>query len=224
MTLAAKYKVCASCDKRIQIDDATCWNCGSVDFKPLPGAPPAMTKAADNDSVSAQLDALAGEFQQWFTQKEIEHLPEILHPGERIKALTSGRYRGNTWLITVTDQRIVFLDKGLVFGLQQFDLPLHQISSISHQSGLVFGELHIATSSEHCIVERIAKGEVARVSAIISALVREAHAPAAANAPGPSAAPRPVDVATQIERLAALMEKGLLTKEEFEAQKAKLLS
>lgn len=221
MTLATKYKVCASCDKRIQIDDVKCWNCGCSDFKPLPGAPPGVPEVTGNDSVTAQLEALAGEFQQWFTKKEIEHLPEVLHEGEQMKGLTSGRYRGNTWLIVVTDQRVLFLDKGMVFGLQQFDLPLHQISSISHQSGLVFGELHIATSSEHCLVERIPKGEIARVSAIISALVRKAHAPSPAAAPAANAPA--VDVASQLERLAALMEKGMLTKEEFAAQKAKLL-
>lgn len=32
-----------------------------------------------------------------------------------------------------------------------------------------------------------------------------------------------VDVASQLEKLAALMEKGILTKEEFDAQKKKLL-
>lgn len=223
MGLETKYKVCVSCDKRIQIDDATCWNCGSVDFKPLPGPQPESATLPAGDSVAAQLEAL-GDFQQWFTWKEIEHLPEVLHPGERIKALTSGRFLGNTWLIIVTDERIVFLDKGLVYGLRQIDLPLHQISSLSHTAGLIFGELHIATSSEHCLIERIPKDDVGKVAAIVSRLVRNTHEPAPQTESAASPTAGPVDVASQLERLAALLEKGVLTKEEFEAQKTKLLS
>jgi hypothetical protein len=210
--LATKYKVCASCAKHIQIDDARCWHCGSLDFKPLPAPQPESPTTAVGESVAAQLKAL-GDFHRWFTRKEIQHLPEVLHRGERIKALTSGRYQGNTWLIIVTDQRIVFLDKGMVFGLKQDELPLHQISSLSHRTGLIFGELHIATSGGYCILERIPKDEAAKIAAIISTLIRTA-----------SPMTGPVDVASQLERLAALLEKGLLTKDEFAAQKAKLLS
>jgi hypothetical protein len=228
--LAKKYKVCASCNKRIQIDDDKCWNCGSVDFKPLP-VPQSESRSpvtplpatAAGASVEAQLEALASEFNQWFTKAEIQHLPEVLHSGEQIKALTSGRYQGNTWLITVTDQRLLFLDKGLLYGLKQVDLPLHQISSLAHKTGLVFGELHIATSGGFCVVENIPKGDAAKVAAIVSALVRKAHE-ATQTAPVPSSSSGAVDVASQLERLAALMEKGILTKEEFAAQKAKLLS
>lgn len=203
--LATKYKVCASCDKRIQIDDAKCWHCGSVDFKPLPVPHAEPVTATLSESIDAQLAAL-GDFQHLFTRKEVQYLPKVLHPGERIKALTSGRHLGSTWLVVVTDQRIVFLDKGMVYGLRQDDLPLHQISSVSHKTGVIFGELHIASSGGHCIVENIPKDETLKVAAIISELVRSG------------------DVVSQLERLATLVEKGILTKEEFEAQKAKLLS
>jgi hypothetical protein len=101
----------------------------------------------------------------------------------------------------------------MVFGLKQDELPLHQISSLSHRTGLIFGELHIATSGGYCILERIPKDEAAKIAAIISTLIRTA-----------SPMTGPVDVASQLERLAALLEKGLLTKDEFAAQKAKLLS
>jgi hypothetical protein len=225
MGLATKYKVCVSCDKRIQIDDAECWNCKSRDFKPLPGfePQPESPAVAMDENIAAQLETLR-DFHQWFTRKEIAHLPEVLHRGEQIKALTSGRHRGNSWLIVVTDQRIVFLDKGLVFGLQQVDYPLHQISALSHKTGLIFGELHIATSGDHCIIERIPKDEAGKVAAIISTLVRNTHEPDPPAATTATPITDPAGVASQLERLAELMEKGLLTKEEFDAQKAKLLS
>lgn len=53
--------------------------------------------------------------------------------------------------------------------------------------------------------------------------VAYAPMPEAAPAP-PEAAPAPqVDVVTQLERLGALKAQGILTEEEFQAQKAKLL-
>lgn len=221
-TLGAKYKVCASCDKRVRITDATCWSCQSGDFKPLVSKePPRPVEQSDPDSVENQLKAL-GDFHQWFTRKEIQHLPAVLSNGEKIKALTSGLYQGNSWLITVTDQRLLFLDKGMVFGLKQVELPLRQISAMSHKTGLLFGEIHIATGGGKSVIQSIPKGEVAKIAAIISALVRGVHevkSPAST-----AAAPPQIDVASQLERLAALMEKGLLTPEEFAAQKAKLLS
>jgi len=50
----------------------------------------------------------------------------------------------------------------------------------------------------------------------------QAPAPAPA-APAPAAAPAGDDVVSQLERLAALQQQGILTPEEFAAQKAKIL-
>ena len=236
-----KYKECSSCGKHTRETESRCWKCGAAlgesalttavaadaeTNRPVPQAEEetsvnvkGSTMGVDPSTVNAQIKAL-GDFHQWFTKKEIQHLPEVMTPGETIRALTSGYYDSNTWLITVTDQRILFLDKGMLFGLKQVDLPFHQISSISHKTGLVFGELHIATSSGKCLIKNIPKSEVAKISGILSSLVREAHAPAAR----PSAQTGSGDVASQLERLAALMEKGVLTAQEFSAHKAKLLS
>ena len=54
---------------------------------------------------------------QFFTKKELYYLPEVLMENEPVLAYTSGFMDGNTWLITLTDRRIIFLDKGLIYGL-----------------------------------------------------------------------------------------------------------
>jgi hypothetical protein len=175
--------------------------------------------AVDRRTVDTQLDAL-GDFHQWFAKKEIRHLPSVLNRGETIRAVTSGVYQGNTWLVTVTDQRILFLDKGRFYGVTQVELPLRQISSISYKTGLMYGELHIATSSGgQNTVKKLRKVEVAKLSSIVSSLVSRAHSPTQPNTQTQS-----MDVASQLERLAALVERGILTRQEFSAQKAKLLS
>jgi hypothetical protein len=174
------------CGESIDCDAYYCRYCKrnlpTIDGKP------SFDKAgtADPDSVENQLKAL-GDFHQWFTRKEILHLPAVLSKGEKIKALTSGLYQGNTWLITVTDQRLLFLDKGMVFGLKQVELPLRQISALSHKTGLMYGEIHIATGGGNSVIQSIPKGEVAKVASVISALVRDAQQP---KAPTVTASPR----------------------------------
>jgi hypothetical protein len=173
----------------------------------------------DKATVDAQLKAL-GDFHQYFTKKEVNCLPQVLIQGENIRALTSGLYEGNTWLVTVTDQRLLFLDKGMLYGLKQIEMPLRQISSISHKTGMIFGELHIATSSGKSVVKQIPKTDVVKIATVVSELVRGSHTPPV----GPAQSAVATDVASQLERLAALMEKGVLTPAEFATQKAKLLS
>ena len=77
------------------------------------------------------------------TKKEIKHLPEILREGEKIVGLMSGLMDGNTWLITATNKRIIFLDKGFLYGLKQSETPLSKISSIEFQKGILMGEIKV---------------------------------------------------------------------------------
>jgi hypothetical protein len=175
--------------------------------------------AIDRRTVDNQLKAL-GDFHRWFAKKEIRHLPSVLNSGETIRAVTSGAYQGSTWLVTVTDQRILFLDKGRFYGVTQVELPLRQINSISYKTGLMYGELHIATSSGgKNTVKKLRKVEVAKLSSIVSSLISKTHSPSTQ----PSTQTQLMDVASQLERLATLVERGILTPQEFAAQKAKLL-
>jgi lambda repressor-like predicted transcriptional regulator len=140
----------------------------------------------------------------------------VLLEGEEVLALTSGIMDGNTWLLTVTDRRILLLDKGMIFGLKQLDMPLSQIKSVSHKKGLLFGEILIDTGGQIKTVKNISKNDAPKVCAIIAQTLHSSAGPAKAQSGG-------TDVVAQLEKLAALKEKGLLTDEEFAAQKAKLL-
>ncbi len=77
------------------------------------------------------------------TRKEIKELPSILHPDEDLIYITSGFLDGNTWLIACTNKRVIFLDKGLIYGLKQFEIPLDKINSIGHTKGIFFGKITI---------------------------------------------------------------------------------
>ncbi|MFC1807880.1 PH domain-containing protein [Candidatus Omnitrophota bacterium] len=170
----------------------------------------------DVNIVAEQIKQL-GDFHEYFTKKEIAYLPSILNEGEKIHAMTSGLYEGNTWLIVVTNNRLVFLDKGMIYGLKQVELPLYQISGIAHKTGIAFGKIEISTSAGSKTIDMILKQYVVKVTQTISDLARQASAKPATQAPQ-------TDVASQIEKLVELKEKGILTEEEFQSQKKKLLA
>ena len=69
-------------------------------------------------------------------------------------------------------------------------------------------------------VKKLRKVEVAKLSSIVSSLISKTHS----RSTQPSTQTQLMDVASQLERLAALVERGILTPQEFAAQKAKLLS
>ena len=92
-----------------------------------------------------------------------QRLPETLEPGESIKALTSGVMDGNTWLVICTDRRVLFLDKGLIYGLKQMEIPLDGISSVSQRMGLVLGSIQILGAGLSGMkVNNIPKDDVAK--------------------------------------------------------------
>ncbi|RKY81898.1 hypothetical protein DRP98_09690 [candidate division KSB1 bacterium] len=171
----------------------------------------------DKSVIDEQIKKL-GEFDQWFTKKEIKYLPEVIDEGEEIRAMTSGYYEGNTWLVVVTTRRVLFLDKGMIYGLKQMEMPLAQITSISYKTGLMFGEIEVDTAGSKKKIDTISKKDVPKVAKIISDLLKQIHSNANA-----TQASSQLDVISQLEKLAELKEKGILTEEEFLAQKAKLL-
>ena len=92
--------------------------------------------------IAAQIDTI-GETDTFGTKKEIRYLPEVLDSDEKIVGLTSGVLKGTTWLIVCTDRRVIFLDKGFLYGFKQTEIPLDSISSVTQETGLMFGSITV---------------------------------------------------------------------------------
>lgn len=168
--------------------------------------------------VDAQIEKL-GDYGAFFTKKERKYLPDVMDADEEVKAMTSGVMDGNTWLITVTNKRVLFLDKGMIAGLKQTDLLLDHITAVSSKTGLLLGEIHVATSGGSHQIKNIEKKYVPMVTNVLNDLLRNKDSVASAA----SAVASEDDVIAKLERLAKLKEQGVLTDEEFAAQKAALL-
>jgi hypothetical protein len=171
------------------------------------------------EQIDQQLKSVK-QFEMFFTKKEVQYLPEVIREGETIHGMVSGMYEGNTWLVVATDQRLLFLDKGMLYGLKQAEIPLSSISSIQHKTGMLFGTLGVTTSNADKKVDNIDKQATVYFAELLSGLIRSSKA-----APSPTTARSATeDRIAQLERLAALKEKGILTDQEFQAEKAKILA
>jgi hypothetical protein len=177
-------------------------------------------KNAAPAQLKAEYDRIAKEVgdAQFFTKKELNHLPEVLADGEQVLAFTSGLMDGHTWLITLTDRRIIFLDKGMVWGLKQTAIDLDKINAVTGETGIIFGTIKIEDGAKEREIRNVWKKTVIKFTNKARDAIEERKAPRAGLR---EAKP---DLVKQLEGLAALRDKGVLTEGEFAAQKSKLLA
>jgi hypothetical protein len=97
-----------------------------------------------------------------------------------------------------------------------------QVSEISLARGLVWSDIIVeSTGGKSMELEGMPKADAERVKLLIDDAVRVARGGGAAASASVVAAP---DLADQLQKLAGLRDQGILTDDEFAAQKAKLLA
>jgi len=172
------------------------------------------------ERIQAQIKALA-EVDTFGTKKEIRYLPDILTENESILALTSGLMGGNTWLIVCTEKRVIFLDKGMMYGLKQRETPLEKINSIEQKTGMMFGSIGIWDGAAHMEIKKVSKRTVRPFVEAVNRAREDLRSTESGHQQ--STASQGADVASQLERLADLRDRGVLTESEFQAQKTRIL-
>lgn len=193
-----------------------------------PKAIKGMSEGAREDYYR-QLAAEVGD-DRIMTAGERKHLPDVMMPDELLLWTSSGILKstgkegksGGMALIALTDRRILILDKRLFAGTQTIAIDLDKVNSITGDTGMFFGGFKIQDSGNERDVGQVAKASVMpfveRVQQAIEARKSEARRMVE---PAPTSNG---DIVSQLERLAELKERGILTDDEFAEQKAKLLS
>lgn len=109
-------------------------------------------------------------------------------------------------------------------------IPMRSISSVqTKKDGFRYSKVTVHATGNP-IDFRLAHDDAVRMKEVITDLILGKHNPAPAAAPSPAPAPQPaapapeVDVIGKLKELAELRDAGILTDDEFAAQKAKLLS
>ncbi|MCR3959593.1 PH domain-containing protein [Aeromonas veronii] len=177
--------------------------------------------AADRKAECKRIAAEVGD-DLFFTKKELDHLPEILLDGERVISFTSGMMDGNTWLITLTDKRIIFLDKGMLYGLKQAVIDLDKVNAVSGETGLILGSISIQDGAATRTIKNVQKKTVVNFTNKVRDALEARKRPQFPH-PASTNPAETTDVISQLERLASLKEKGMLSQDEFEQQKSKLI-
>ncbi len=193
-----------------------------------------MTSKAE--AIRAAISQMHGG-QQWLGRKEIAELPSILWEDELPERIIHGWYGKGNGIVVATNKRLVFVDKGLMWGLRVEDFPYDKVSSIEYNTGLLLGELTIYTSGNRAKIENIDKSQCREfaeyVRARITSVMQHRSVPSAphavttmqTNPVGPQASPVASghELMAQLERLGQLKIQGLIDDQEFKAAKAKLL-
>jgi hypothetical protein len=131
----------------------------------------------DRGAIDAQLRDI-GEGARWWEQREFRELPYILHDGEVIHGLIRGKVLGRRrprllpagdWLIVATSVRVLCI-RDERFGRKQIDVPLAQVASMQHSTGMFAAQVTIQTSERRYRL-RISKDEAFRFVGALSPLV-----------------------------------------------------
>ena len=168
-------------------------------------------------------------------------LYDILDVGEELDCIVGGMFgpdlqqaklgrslrRG---VIVATDRRIIMLDKGVLGSSEVAEMPYNSISAITYSTGLFAGGLRIVgRGGTNFRIEAVRPKEDAKEFAdCVRDHLQSRKAIESVTYPEQRAAPLDSSpttgsIASELEKLADLRERGLLSQEEFDASKRNLL-
>ena len=161
----------------------------------------------------------AGVSDTFGTKKEVKYLPEILYDDEVLQYATSGFVNNNTVLVVLTQKRLLFIDKGFLYGVRTTEIPLDMVNGVSYSKGLLLGEISVMNGTTSVKVGSVSK----QTTDIMANAIKENAEKYKKQLHGYSAQAE-ATVADELLKLKGLLDAGVLSQEEFEVQKAKILA
>lgn len=76
---------------------------------------------------------------------------------ENVYNLIQGIYNNGIGIFAATNKRLIFIDKGLMYGLKVEDFHYDKISSIQYLAGLLLGKLLIFVSGNKEVIDNVDK-------------------------------------------------------------------
>lgn len=160
--------------------------------------------------------------EKFLGRREIKELPQILWEDELPELAIQGLYNNMSGLLVATNKRLIFVDKG-VFSLTVEDFPYDKVTSLQYNTGLAFGGLEIYASGNKAEIKQVSKNQIKPFAEYVRARITKATPHASYTQPVTPASNSNDDMISQLERLAKLKEQSILTEDEFQAQKRKIL-
>ena len=176
------------------------------------------------EQVKTQIKRIDG-LSKFLGKREIKELPNILWENENVENLIQGTYNNGNGILVATNKRLVFIDKGLLYGLKVEDFPFDKISSIQYSTGMLLGKLTIFASGNKAIIDNVDKQRVRIFGDFVRNKIssNDSENSAQTTSSTRNNTVSQDDILSKLERLAKLKEQGILTEDEFVQQKHKLL-
>ena len=134
--------------------------------------------------------------------------------------ITTGSYGGGSGLVVLTDDRLLFFREGWLSKSSE-DFPMNKVSSVGFHAGLLLGKISVHASGNKAEIENVDKQDGKRIVDNIRSRLANPQAQTPAHGPVTTgAAPDPLD---QLRKLGELHDAGVVSDEEFEAKKERLL-
>jgi hypothetical protein len=171
------------------------------------------------EQIKNQISHLDG-ISMFLGRREINELPNILWENENVENLIQGTYNNGNGILVATTHRLIFIDKGLIFGLKVEDFPYSKISSIQYSTGLLLGKLTIFVSGNKAVIDNVDKKRVRIFGDFVrNRISSQEQSSSKVQATTVAQTEISDDIINKLERLAKLKEQGILTEDEFNKQK-----
>ena len=153
------------------------------------------------------------------------HLVNTLEDDELPENFTAAQRDGSLGVLVATASRLIFLQ---THDWQTHEVNLPEVETFTYDSitavecfpGILFGKITIWSSGSQETFDGIGAEGTRQLKEYINAKI---SAPSTSTPVPTVPAPTQISVADELEKLSALADKGILTSEEFETQKNKLL-
>jgi hypothetical protein len=155
-------------------------------------------------------------------KKEINQLPHILDPDEKIIHAVTGNWEGSkNGLLVATDKKLIFQSYGLFHSFQE-NISYDKMNPISCRFGIHYADITIV-SEKSIVIENVNNNKNAlsfcdTVNNYLLHLKKEPISIVENQSSNPE-----TDIMEQLKKLGKLRENGILTDQEFTEQKKKLL-
>lgn len=91
--------------------------------------------------------------------KEIKELPNILWKDEKLERIVGGWYKNLQGILVATNKRVIFVDKGLFYGLRVESFSYDKIVSVECLTGVFKGEIILFATGKKAIIKGVDKEE-----------------------------------------------------------------
>jgi len=143
---------------------------------------------------------------------EMKQIPRLLWDAEEIECAAQGWYKGGIVLLVATNRRLLLIDRKWL-DTKVDDYPYGRISSIEHNSGIWTGKIVISMPGFEMVVNRINSDNLREFCQVVMSHITKAQEPSLP----------PLQLGN-LQILALMLDRGLLTDEEFRAQWQQLIS